>query len=203
VTLARDSDNTTIGRSHSDGQPGGVNAGGGSGGSVWISAPSIVLGNAGISAPVSAQGAAPSGSGGAGGAGRVRVDLLNDPAAALGASCARSIPGCSLGIAGPLVGQSLDAYALSSAQIGGGLAIKSVDLLLALGAPAGAAYFAAANSSDPPDFGSIPASGSPHVTFVSSGSPAQGPRFRWKALLAPPPGAPQTLLGLQWSLMVQ
>jgi hypothetical protein len=57
-------------------------------------------------------------------------------------------------------------------------------------------YFAAANASDPPDFGAVAS----HLIFVSGGSPSVGPRFRWKALMSPAPGAPQTLLGLQWSL---
>lgn len=200
LTLA-DSSGAQVGRIHADGQTSpNAGAGSGSGGSIWISARSVAPGS-GSAAAISAQGGAANGAG-AGGAGRVRVDLLSDPAA-LGKSCSRSLPGCNFGVAGPLLGQSLDAYALTPAQIAASLAIKSADLLLALGAPAGASYFAAANSNDPPDFGPVPASGAPHVAFVSNGSPAQGTRFRWKTLLSPQPGAPQALHGLQWSLLVQ
>jgi hypothetical protein len=196
VTLMADTGGTQQGRIHADGQMSpNTNSGSGAGGSVWISAPSIALGT-GAAGAISAQGGAPNGTG-AGGAGRVRVDLLGDPTA-LGSGCLRSLPACNFGVAGPLVGQSLDEYALSS----GSLAIRSASLLLALGAPANAAYFAAASSIDPPDFGAVPSSAPLTVTFSSSGSPAIGPRFRWKTLLSPPPGAPQALLGLQWSLTV-
>jgi hypothetical protein len=202
VTLVADSGGAQQGRIHADGQASpNSNGGSGAGGSIWISAPSLALG-AGAAGAISAQGGAAVGSGGAGGAGRVRIDLLGDPAS-LGSGCSRALPACNFGVAGPLIGQSLDEYALTSAQIGASVAIKSADLVLALGAPAGASYFAAASSNDPPDFGLVPASGAAHVAFVAGSSPAQGPRFRWKALLSPPPGAPQLLLGLQWSLTVQ
>ncbi len=185
------------GRIHADGQVSpSAGAGSGSGGSIWISAQSVALGTGGAGA-ISAQGGAANGAG-AGGAGRVRVDLLGDPVAALGSNCSRALPGCNFGVAGPLVGQSLDEFALS----GGSRAIRSASLVYALGAPANAAWFAAANSVDPPDFAAVPGTNPQTVTFQASGSPAIGTRFRWKALLSPAPGQPQTLLGLQWQLIV-
>ena len=123
----------------------------------------------------------------------MRVDTLDS--ALLGASCTGATPACVLGTGKPLVGQSTDAFALPQ---GSPLALLDAKLVLALGAPAtGVTFFAAANSSDPADFGPVPA-GSKTVTFVSSGSPLSGNRFRWKASFTPPPSAPISVQGLQW-----
>ena len=198
VTLIADGSGAQLGRIHADGQAavsGG--SGSGAGGSVWISAPNLKLGTGGSPA-ISAQGGAANG-GFAGGAGRVRVDQLASDA---GATCNRASPACSFGVAGPLLGQSLDVYALSTAQINAGVSIRAADLLLALGAPGSALFKAAANASDPPDFATVPQPLPGHATFLGGSSPAQGPRFRWQVQFSPPPGAPQAVLGLQWSLTV-
>lgn len=198
VTLIADTFGTQQGRIHADGQPAvSYGSGSGAGGSVWISAPNVKVGTGAAAAP-SAQGGSANG-GYAGGAGRVRVDQLSSD---LGASCARAAPACSFGVAGPLLAQSLDEYALTTAQIGAGLSIRSADLLVALGAPSNAVFKGAASLNDPPDFGLVPQPLPGHVTFIGGSSPAQGPRFRWQALFSPPPGAAQTVLGLQWSVTV-
>ena len=191
---------TQVGRIHADGQPGQSTAGGGAGGSVWISAPALTVGT-GTGAPASAQGGAPNG-GGAGGAGRVRFDFLAGTAGDAASGCARSSPSCVVGIGGPLVGQSLDAFALTDAQKALGVAIKSAALSLALGSPANASYQASAASADPPDFGAPLATVPGTTQFRADTAPAQGTRFRWRVQLQPAPGAPQQLLGMQWSLQV-
>ena len=181
------------GRIHADGAVAGTNSGSGAGGSVWVAAPLIKVG-ASATPAFSAQGGAASSGGNAGGAGRIRVDQLGTDA---GASCTRAAPQCTYGVAGALVGQSLDEYGV---PVSSGLAIKSATLVLALGAPSGISYFGAANTNDPPDFGALSGGA---VTFLSGSSPAQGTRFRWKALMSPAPGAPLTLLGLQWTVLAQ
>jgi hypothetical protein len=196
-----DAGGAQAGRIHADGQQGTANAGGGTGGSIWVSSPSITIGISPGADTFSAQGAAANGSGGAGGDGRIRLDETANDAGSLALLSGSATPLAQLGVAGPLVGQSVDEYDLTSTQITNAVAIRAADLLLSLGTAPGASYFAAASSNDPPDFGALPAVGTP-LDFVSKGSPAQGSRFRWKAQLSPLPGAPQTLLGLQWLLTV-
>ncbi|MBS2024122.1 MAG: hypothetical protein JST92_17095 [Deltaproteobacteria bacterium] len=170
----------------------GASAGGGAGGSVWLSAPTVTIGSAN---GVQARGSA-AGSGRAGGNGRIRVDSLS----ALDVACTGVTPNCAQGINGPLVAQSTDELTVGSTSL-----FNKAFLLQVLGTGASApSFFAAAKDVEPPDFGPFVAGSPPSVTFVStSGSPGNGPRFRWKATLKPAPGAPVTLQGLQFQLNAQ
>lgn len=187
VALANDAGTAQQGKIHADGAQSGFGAGSGAGGSVWVSTPSLTLGGAGTIG-VSAAGGAPNGGFG-GGAGRVRVDWQ---ATDIGASCARANPSCNFGVAGALQAASLEEYN------SGGLAIRAATLQLVVGAQ-GAAFSGAANGSD---FGAIPSTLPGTLNFNPASSPMIGNSFRWKAQLTPAPGAPQTLLGLQWVLTV-
>ena len=168
----------------------GKSGGSGAGGSVWLAAGSMVLGD-GAAGSISANGA------GSGGAGRVRLDFLASDVN--GVTCARTAtPGsCRLGASGPLAAQSPPAYVIDAASATN---IQVAKLELALGAPAGAVYRASAT--DPPTF-STPLLQGDSVNFGQGASPSVGKKFRWRAELTPDPGTAQLLLGLQWSLQIQ
>ena len=200
LSLVADGSTAQAGRIHADGQAGQSGAGSGAGGSVWIGSPSVSPGS-GSGAAVSAQGGA-SGGGGAGGGGRIRLDALSTDASGFGAGCSRTAPACSFGISGPLVAQSLDAFVLTDAQKGAGLAIRAATLSAALGAPARATYAASAATADVPEFGAASSVVPATTQFLSGAAPNQGTRFRYRVQLSPAPGAPSVLLGLQWSLQV-
>jgi hypothetical protein len=135
-----------------------------------------------------------------GGSGRARIDVQTSDTPGFAADCSRAAPACRFGVSGPLVAQSIDAYAL---PVSSPLAIFEAQLLAAPGAAADSLFSAAASSNDPPDFAALPAAEPRKVTFVSSGPPVQGSRFRWKAQLFPQPDQPRALLGLQWQLRVK
>ena len=196
-------------RVHADAQPGCLASGGGSGGSVWLSATQLTMGAVGAAPPVSARGGNTGcgSAGGRGGDGRVRLDFFTSDANA----CARAAPACAAGVSGPLVGQSLDAYDVPTSS---SASIKEARLAVALGAPLDGsgnldasliAIQASATSSDPPDFGSVQFGGGAcpawSVCFNSSSTPpTQGARFRWRIQLTPQPGAELVVQALQWSL---
>ena len=168
--------------------------GGGSGGSIWLAASSVVLGDGSVGV-IKAAGK------GNGGLGRVRLDYLSTDVNGVGtggADCSRSAPACALGQHGPLVAQSSDAYLIS----GGTTDIHQVKLEAALGSPAGAIYRASTWAGDPPDFSAPLAIGDTATFGTDTGMPKLGKRFRWRAELSPTPGTTQTLLGLQWSLKI-
>ena len=201
-TLAKD-DGTSGGRIHADGGAAANTAGAGAGGTVWISAPDLTLGTGAPTNTVSAGGRAGTGGGGSGGLGRVRIDFQTSADAT---PCARTPGSCTIGVGGPLVGQSLDAYDVPSSS---SASLKQATLVLALGTLANPVFLAAASNTDPPDFGVVPAAASgpcpaSTVCFNSTATtPTQGARFRWKAQLFPQPGVPQSLQALQWSLKAQ
>jgi hypothetical protein len=164
---------------------------GGAGGSLWVSAGSVTLGD-GSAGSIAAPGA------GNGGAGRIRLDFLSPSPTGVAVACAATTPSaaCSLGTHGALSAQSGDAFVIDSLAA---VNIQVAKLELALGAPAGAVYRASA--ADPPDF-SVPLAQGGSVQFGVGPNPTVGKRFRWRAELSPDPGTTQLLLGLQWSLQV-
>lgn len=210
--LALSADGTSAsaaqGRIHADGVSACILGGQGAGGTVWVSAIDLTVGTGGSTNQLSGRGGAPACSGPTGGNGRVRIDFQTSSDAN---SCARAAGSCTLGVAGPLQAQSLDAYAIQQPS---SLSLKSATLVLALGAPATAVFQAAAadvGTSANPDFGTVSATGvgpcpaptAATVCFVSGSTPQQGPRFRWRVQLSPQPGDPQSVQALQWSLKAQ
>ena len=181
------------GRVHADGWPGSGSSGAGAGGSVWLAAPELQVGSAAAGPPF----ASARGGGGAasGGLGRIRLDdQRGELAPGIPTACGRAQPACAPGAtSGPSIGQSQIVFAAGASQF-----ISAASLLVALG-PADAIYRASASNSGQ-DFGPVAPGGS--LKFVVAGSPAIGQKFQWQVQLAPPPGPPEEVLGLQWALTV-
>ena len=196
------------GRVHADGAVGTSNGGGGAGGSVWVQGATAVLGTTpSQTGSLSANGGGSGTPAASGGVGRVRIDFFNTDLAGFGNNCSRSLPACSFGASGPLVGQSLEAF---NSDPGGtlNLNLDQATLLAAVGTTpagtiAGAGFRVSAINTDPPQFSDLKQVGDTVVFVANPDRPQLGKRFRWRVEVAPPPGPPQQLLGVQWRLKLK
>ena len=195
------------GRVHADGAASAANSGGGSGGTVWLLGATAVLGTTPAqTGSLSANGGGSGPPAASGGVGRVRVDFFNTDLTAFGVNCARTLPACSFGVSGPLVGQSLDAYDVDPALMSTNL--DQATLLAAVGtSPAGiisgAGFRVSAINTDPPQFSDLKQVGDTVVFVANPDRPQLGKRFRWRVEVSPPQGPPQQLLGVQWRLKLK